>query len=809
MTKIKEKSIALCFHCGESCATDFLLHDQKHFCCTGCKLVYEVLQDNDLMSYYEYANQPGTRKSDQHDSNAKFDYLEEPEVIQKLVSFQNEEEMHVVFEVPAIHCVSCIWLLEHLSSLQSGIRSSRVNFVKKECKIKFSPSTISLKEVVQLLSKIGYEPHLKLSALSDRKTKRVTNPLIVKIAVAGFCFGNMMFFSLPEYFNEAALLGDSFSNLFSYLNFALAIPVLFFSGNDYFISAWTAIKRFQINMDVPIALGMVALFSYSFYMLLVGGLGYFDSLGGLVFFLLIGKYYQQKTFDNLSFDRDYKSYFPLSVVRISAQGNEEVISLPKIKVGDLIVVKNAELIPADAILLEGEAWIDYSFVTGEEEPVRVKCGETIYAGGRQTGAVIQLKVEKEPSQGYLTDLWNDSSFAESTKEQKINLTNQISGWFTFAILLIASISLIYWWSYDISVAIQVFTSVLIVACPCALALSAPFTLGNTLRVFGANRFYLKNGQVIEDLAGIDAYIFDKTGTLTDPQESEVLYVGSELSEEELQVIKSMVRESAHPLSRRLDRKLSIDPVALNETKETAGKGLEAHYNNQNFRLGSSSWVSARRLIDHPEVGSRVYISINGEVRGYYTFSNNLRQGVAELVSGVKADGSVHILSGDHGSERGMLEQFFGKDLEMNFNQSPKDKLEYIRQLNESGSHTLMLGDGLNDAGALYESRVGIAICETSTNFSPASDAILDSSAIDKLPAFLRMAKDSKRIIMLSFALSFLYNVVGLSLAVQGMVSPVFCAILMPLSSISVVIFTSLMVKVKASQRGLNPNWLWK
>lgn len=801
--KLTDHKTTTCYHCGEDCREEILHVDDKNFCCTGCKLVFEVLQESDLGSYYDIAPSPGaTQKSPKGESN-RFDYLDDADVVHKLLDFNNEIESHITFNIPAIHCASCIWLLENLHRLNPGIISGRVDFIKKKAQVKFVSKAISLKEVVQLLAKIGYEPAINLSDLEGQDSPKTDKRLIFKLAVAGFCFGNMMFFSLPEYFSEAELLGSQFHGLFNYLNIFLALPVFFYSATDYYRSAWLALKSKTVNMDVPIVLGIFALFFYSLYVILfLGEAGYMDTLGGLLFFLLISKIYQQKTYDTLSFDRDYKSYFPMAVTRL-VQDTEEVIPLAKLKVGDLIRVRNNELIPSDSILVQGDAHIDYSFVTGEEVPVVKRKGQLIYAGGRQKGLSISLAVQKLPSQGYLTGLWNNESFEKDKVHSLESLATKTSKWFTLVVLLIAFTSLAVWSFSDMSIALKAFTSVLIIACPCALAMSTPFTLGNTLRAYGKSKLYLKNASIIEKMALVDTVIFDKTGTLTAPANASVEFVGDELSAETRQIIKAIVSHSTHPLSNRINSWLKNEKGAiLEEVEEIPGSGLRAIYKNQEFLLGSADFTGVADTSAKKD-GNHVYLSVEDQSFGHFFIQSGLREEVGQVVSELRKDKSIHLLSGDHAHERENLQRVLGSEVKMRFKQGPEDKLTYVKRLNQKGATTLMLGDGLNDAGALKESHVGIAVTDRITNFSPASDAIMDAEVFGQIPAFLAFAKTSRKIIMASFGLSFAYNAVGITFAVQGLLSPVFCAVIMPMSSLSVILFTTLSTKYMAYKKGLN------
>lgn len=790
-----------CYHCGEDCDTDVLVFDEKEFCCQGCRLVYEVLAENGLCEFYSLDSNPGKSQKSGAKLRNRFDYLDDPDVAKGLLDFKNATESHVTFYIPQIHCSSCIWLLENLFQINAAIIGSRVDFVKRKVQLKFLHGKLSLKELVNLLSILGYEPSVSLSDLDRERAPQVDRRTLTKLAVAGFCFGNMMLFSIPEYFSEAELLGEGFKGLFDYLNVLLSLPIVFYAASDYYISAWHAVRRRSLNMDVPIVLGIVAFFLYSLWEIFTqGNAGYMDSLGGLLFFLLLGKIYQQKTFATLKFDRDYKAYFPVAVTRL-AKDAEEVIPLTKLQVGDRILVRNEELIPADALLLSPQANVDYSFVTGEEVPVPTQKGELIYAGGRQRGDAVMLAVQKLPSQSYLTDLWNNGEKPEERLQLLEPLANRISGIFTWTVLAIAFAAFAFWIGKDTPLAFKAFTTVLIVSCPCALSMSTPFTLGNTLRIFGKGKLYLKNAEVVEKLALVDTVVFDKTGTLTDPAKASIDFVGETLSQETRSVLKAMVRQSTHPLSNRINQWLdTAQPAMLEGLSEAKGAGLEAKYMGQVIRLGSSEFTGAEKNAELK--GNVVYLSVESVVLGYFHIQSGLRQSAPEVVQSLAGDYGLHILSGDHDHEREALSKRLDAGIKFNFNQSPSDKLHYIQSLNQTGQRTLMLGDGLNDAGALRESQVGVAITDQVSHFSPASDAILDAGSFAKIPSFLAFARDSRRIVKFSFGLSFLYNIVGLSLAVQGLLSPVLCAILMPLSSISVVVFTTLATHLMGIRKGL-------
>ena len=780
-----------CFHCGDPCGRSPIMHRQKPFCCNGCKTVFDILHDNGLEYYYELAQNPGTSQKVQAD---RYEYLDNPEIAESLLQFSEGDRQIISFEIPAIHCSSCIWILENLSRLHPGVYSSTVNFPAKKAQIQFNAEELSLKALVVLLSNIGYAPKISLASASEENKKK-DRSLIYKLGIAGFAFGNIMFLSFPEYFDVDEIWLEHYKPLFRTIMLLFSLPVVFYASSDYFKAAIKGLRSRMLNIDLPIALGISVLFLRSVIDVIMGwGPGFFDSLSGLVFFLLLGRFFQQKTYSYLSFERDYKSYFPLGVTRIgSAKKNysEEQIPLKEIERGDRLLIRSNEIIPVDATLVKGEALIDYSFVTGEALPVHKQEGAAIFAGGKQCGAAIEIEVSKTVSQSYLTQLWGNEAFQKTNRSRVKSLTDQISKRFTLTIISIAIVSGIVWWILDPSMMFNVITAVLIVACPCAIALSAPFTLGNLVRIFGRESCYVKNSATIESWSAIDAVVFDKTGTLSTPAQSAFTYHGLPLTVEEQRLLYSSLRASNHPLSRSLYNTLeSQQIVTLDEFNETLGQGISASKDDQNLKIGAPAFVHSQATAEVAE-GAVVHISSGDTYKGHYVFQSNYRPGLAAILERLANGRKTAVLTGDNDSQAATLETYLPKGTEVKYKQQPQDKLDFVKDLQKDGYKVMMVGDGLNDSGAMAQSDIGIAIAEDTNIFTPASDAILKADSFSKLPQFFGLASLGKRIIYACFAISLLYNLVGLGFAVTGHLEPVVAAILMPLSSISIVIFTTI------------------
>lgn len=783
-----------CFHCGLQCNTDKIDFDNKPFCCNGCKTVYEILHLNELSCYYDLEKAPG---SIPNEIKGKFNYLDNTDIASKLIEFDDLETTVVNFHIPNIHCSSCIWVLENLNKLNNGIKVTLVDFPKKEIRITFRKSEISLKEVAELITSIGYEPHISLDDSTAPETL-VNRKLIYQVAIAGFAFGNIMMLSFPEYFQMDEYWLNRFKPFFRGLMFLLALPVLLYSGKDYLISAYKGLKHGILNIDVPISLGILVLFFRSTYEISTGtGQGYFDSLTGLIFFLLLGKIFQAKTYSFLSFERDYKSYFPIAITKIELDREEKNISVNDIEQGDRLLIRNEEIIPVDGVLINGIAMIDYSFVTGESVLVLKRSGDKLFAGGKQTNGAIEMEALHSVKQSYLTQLWSNDVFKKNEAKDIKTLTDSISKQFTIIILSIALIAGIYWYFIDKSVAFQVVSAILIIACPCALALSAPFALGNMIRIFGKKGFYLKNTNVIEAMSKIDSLVFDKTGTITSNHRSEISYYGDKLKDSELGKIKSLLRSSNHPLSRMLYDYLEINEEGpAEEFTEVLGKGIKGVVKGVNILLGSSDFIGDK---NENSTDTVIYVKIEDSIKGRFVFKNFYREGLKNVFTSLESKFQLTILSGDNEGERTNLEAILPKESEMFFNQKPEDKLLYIESKQQEGKKIMMLGDGLNDAGALAQSNVGIAISENINVFSPACDGILDARNFDLIPDFIKISHKTIKVVKMSFIISFIYNIVGLLFAVTGNLSPIVAAILMPISSISVVIFATISTNILAKK----------
>lgn len=794
-------SLPTCYHCGENCPDKNIFQNDKYFCCQGCLTVYQLLNEAGLCNYYQLNPQSGINKREKT-ATQKFAYLEAPEVAGKLITFREGNQAYTTLYVPAIHCSSCLYLLENLPKLLKGVIRSDIQFLKKEVSLVFNEEEVSLRQIADFLAEIGYEPYINHTHSGQKQKKKKDRSLIYRLGIAGFCFGNIMLFSIPEYFSGGAANEPYLQGIFRYLNVVFSIPVLFYSAAPFFISAWKGIKQKYLNIDVPVALAIGATFVRSMVdVFFLDGSGFFDAMSGIVFFMLAGRVLQDRTQKALFFDRDYSDYFPMAAMVLTADGNEKPTLLSEIAEGDRLIIRNNELIPADSILIKGKCLIDYSFVSGESVPIEKKPGDLLYAGGRQLAGVAEMQVIKETSASRLTQLW--SKELEKEHEGKLDNRNSfvhsLAQNFTLIVLGIALVTAIYWWQHDTSRIWPAVTAILIIACPCGLLLTSTFTNGYVMRILAKNGLFLRHPYFIERFGNVNHIVFDKTGTLTSAGSMKAEYTGATLSDEDREIIASVVRPSMHafkaPVLDLLGRHGKYE--AQNFT-ETTGMGISAEVQGSNYQIGIPAFFRTENTSAYN--GTPILIYKNGKQLGTFLLTQQLRKGLPEMLKRIGQRVSFSLISGDEPHQQKMLSEYFGDNAI--FRSDPQEKLNYIAGLKQQGLVVAMTGDGLNDAGALKKSDFGLCITDDVNRFTPAGDAIMDGSKIAQLDKLFNFSRKTRHTIRLCFGFSVIYNITGLFFAIQGTLSPLLAAILMPLSTLTIIVTTYLSSLAKARKEGL-------
>ncbi|MDP2175736.1 MAG: heavy metal translocating P-type ATPase metal-binding domain-containing protein [Bacteroidota bacterium] len=774
-----------CSHCGLPCDVQPVIQNDLVFCCSGCSAVYQLLNQNDLCAYYQ--NDKGLKP--EVANNAEFEYLDSNETREKFVIFSQGTTVQFRFLIPGMHCNSCIYLLERLERLLNGVVSSRVDFFNKELLVTVNQSEVKLSALVVLLYQLGYKPDLTLSNQSGIKKKRISNRAI-KIGIAGFAFGNIMMLSFPEYLglslDKSSLV---LKHWFDYISLALSIPVLLYCSTEFFESSWKAIRQKTLNIDLPVMIAVLATFIRSVYeIFFLNQSGYLDSMTGIVFLLLVGRYFQDLTYHSLTFDRDYKSYFPLSARLLKNQHEHETVNITQLKKDDLIELRNGELLPADAIVESKFVTVDYSFITGESVPVALQKEDKIFAGAKISGNPGVFKLLTTTDNSRLVKLWS----VEKTKDGADNsLTEKINFYFTLGLIIISVFAFVYQYQVNgIGDAFKALTSVLIVACPCILLLATNFANGHLLRTLKQEGMFVKNKSTITKLNQCQTIVFDKTGTLTDNSHFKIENI-SNLNGQELSKLALICRQSIHPYSVALSKLFYIPNTSFTVDSYTdiVGKGIQGKIANDVIRIGNAEFLGVDSDLSFPDKGL-VHVSINSEYRGYFTLSHDIRKETESILKALKKhDYELYLSSGDSLLNQEIDPNWFDKVM---IKQEPEDKVNLIKSLKSEGKVVCMTGDGLNDAPALNEADIAISVADNTSAFFPACDVLIKSDALKDFPKLLQFIKASKWVIIISFAFSLIYNAVGLYFAITAQLSPLFAAILMPSSSMTMLLLTWLL-----------------
>lgn len=764
-----------CHHCGDQCSSNSPQKGALRFCCQGCLSVYEILSQHDACDYYAVSPGSGVRPTAILEST--YSAIDVSPERSHVVEYEDDHVIRARFVLPSMHCASCVWLLERLHRFDSGIISSRVDLLRHTVLIECDRSLTSLAQVARLLASLGYEPEIDRSHESSRsKHSTALRTLYMRLGVAGFAAGNVMMIGLANYIAGTNGFDPIVKLIFDILSIGLSIPVLLYSAQPWLSSAIASLRRGIVNLDVPVALGITTIFLRSCVEIANGSSeGFLDSFTGLVFFLLIGKLFQQKAFASIDFNRSARSFFPISATKL-VEGHEVNLHIDNILAGDVIIVRNGEVIPADAILLYEPGVVDYSYITGESIPVECAPGKMMFAGGRVMGRALILSVVKPSSASYMASLWSRNDV--HTERSSYSSTSDRFGLvFTLATVSIALLGGLYWLP-DVSMSISVMTSVLIIACPCALTLSAPIAYGYAMSLLSDIGVYIRSSSIIAELQNIGAVVFDKTGTLTEPRN--VRYHGTPLTSDQAAGVHALASQSTHPISRAIARTMPDSEGNVYDVAEVAGKGIMGTYRGDVIRLAASS-VHASLSTSTGQTD----VIVNDEHLGSFSLEHAVRPGVHTMIDDLSKNLAVHLLTGDSSPLSPELSDVFAS-CDVIQGASPAQKVDHVVRLQSIDKRVLMVGDGLNDLAALSAANVSVAVSNSTAKIVPACDIVLDAEHLGNIPSMLAYAKKQKAVVATAFWFTMMYNVIGLSLSLTGQLTPVITAIMMPASSLFVV-----------------------
>ena len=702
----------------------------------------------------------------------------------------------MMLSLPGIHCAGCISGVERALLAVPGVTEARVNLTLRRAAVQAAPE-VAIETLCAVLEREGFEAHeLDPGVLATTDADRAGRDLLMRLAVAFFAMMNVMLLSVAVWSGADGVTRD----MMHWISAAIAIPAVIFSGRPFFASAWSALRVRRLNMDVPITLALVlALVTSSYETIHSGHHAYFDAAVMLCFFLLGGRYLDHRTRASArSAAQELAALEVPRAIRVT-QAGEETVSVAELAVGDIVRVRPGGRIPVDGRVTLGASEIDRSLMTGESLPHFAGVGSFVSAGEVNLTGPLSIEVTAAGRDTALHRIADLVAVAESGRANYNSLADQASKLYAPGVHILAVVSAVGWWLYtqDLRISLNIAAAVLIITCPCALALAVPaVTTAASGRLFRKG-LLIKDGTALERLAEADTVLFDKTGTLTTGAPTPLAL--DHLPQDAARIALALAQGSAHPLAVSLAQALAargLRPAQVSDLREVPGYGVEGQWQGQTVRLGRAAWVGAEAL---PDTAS--YLQIGTDRPCAIRFADTLRDGAADVVAALIGQGKrVILISGDTKASVTRFAQEIGI-AEVIAEALPQEKAALVADLTAAGAKVLMVGDGLNDAGALRQADAGFSVVEDDHGFSPACDGILESGSISALPRLLRFARSCVRVVRWSFVLSFLYNAVGITMAVQGLISPLFAAILMPLSSVSIIAFSTLGTRWVAAQNG--------
>lgn len=690
----------------------------------------------------------------------------------------------VELAVPEVHCAACMRSIETELQKLAMVEAARVNLSTKRVKIFWSATEgVRPNEMVDAINRAGYRA-LPLDAEDENAKDKTFGQLVRALGVAGFAAMNIMLFSVSIWSGA----DDATRDLFHWISALIAIPAVAFSGQPFFRSAFQAVRHGRLNMDVPISLAVILALLMSIYETANSGEhAYFDASVTLLFFLLIGR-----TLDHLmrerarSAVRNLASLAPRGALQRLENGEHQYVKLNQITPGMVLDIAAGERIPVDGIVLEGASDVDLSLVTGESAPEAVAKGAQLLGGATNLSAPITIKALKPAHESFLARMVEMMEAAEGSRAGYKRIADRAAEIYAPAVHLLALFTFIGWGLYDGNWHHAMITAiaVLIITCPCALALAVPI-----VHVVAAGRLFehgmmMRDGAALERLAEIDKVVFDKTGTLTEGRPE---FVGQIFgAQEALNIAQQLAKFSNHPFSKALAKsRASGEKLSFKNVEEIAGQGIQAKLDGATWRLGRASFCFAE---DDQQSGlSQVYLARDNELVATFEFEDQMRQEVPSLIEKLKVLGlELRILSGDRRAAVKRLADLVGVE-HFGAGLTPQDKLDALNQLSNNGAKVLMVGDGINDAPALRAAHVSMAPSSAADVGRNAADFVLTRDRLDDIPFALVMAKRASRAVKQNFALALSYNAVAIPLAVLGFSTPLVASIAMSSSSVLVTL----------------------
>lgn len=686
----------------------------------------------------------------------------------------------LVLSLPTIHCAACISNVENLLNAQPNVHSARVNLSLKRAFVAGDPDLTSA-ALIKALDAAGYEAQeLDADLLEESRADPMGRDLLMRLAVSGFAMMNVMLLSVAVWSGAEAATRD----MMHWISALIAIPAIAFSARPFFTSAISALKSGRLNMDVPISLAILLAAAMSLYETSQSGRhAYFDAALSLTFFLLAGRYLDFRT--RFAARSAAQELAALEVPRAIClrNGTEVLMSVKDIEVGDVILVRPGMRVPLDGEIRSGTSELDRAFLTGESLPAFVESGAAVSAGEVNLTGSLEIRVTRGQSESALQRVARLVEIAETTRNKYTSLADRAAQLYAPGVHLLAAAALVVWWliSGDLRLSLNIAIATLIITCPCALGLAVPAVTTAASGILFRKGILLKGATALERLAEVDLVVFDKTGTLTEgaPQ----LKNASDLRADQAEIVLGLASQSVHPLAQSLSTTLSaFQPASLSDVREVPGYGVEGFFNGQRVRLGRASWLGAAEAEQ-----TATWLAIGDQPPLALKFSDQLREGIAGLISALSKNGiECWMITGDGEKAARQVADDLGLS-NVVAGALPQDKLARVQEFTQAGRKVLMVGDGLNDTGALAAAYVSASPASAIDAARVASDIVILGRDISVISDAIQTAKIARRRIKENFALAAAYNVVAVPIALLGFATPLMAALAMSTSSVTVTL----------------------
>jgi Cu2+-exporting ATPase len=764
-------------------------------CCHGCQAVAQAIVDAGLPDFYKHrTSHAPTGQELVPEFIQQTTVYDNPAIQKRFVRYEDEHIREAALILEGITCAACVWLNErHLRTLP-GVIDVQVNYSTHRARVRWDESRIHLSDILQAVSRIGYIAHPYDPARQQEVLDRERKQHLRRIGVAGVLGMQVMMLSIALYAGAWYGMEPEFKLLFYWINFILTAPILLYAAQPFFKSAWRDVRHGQAGMDVPVTLGISLAFIGSLWTTLSGNHGhvYYDSIAMFVFFLLTGRYFELVARQRSAQAAESLVHLvPSMATRLGAEG-EELVLVADLVVGDRVLIRPGENIPADGTILEGYSSVDESLLTGESYPLTKKPGQPLIAGTVNIDNPLKMQVDKIGADTVLSHILRLLERAQTEKPALTQLADRVASWFVLGVLLLALGVAVYWWHVNPEAWLAITLSVLVVTCPCALSLATPTAITAATSTLTRAGLLTTRGHALESLARATHFVFDKTGTLTDGRLRLLdTHTFADFSPADcLQYAVALERQSEHPIARALIEACSKEGMSATKVTNYPGAGMQGEIAGKRYFVGTPAFISTQTglKVEHLQSEGKTLVLFADVHRVYcaFLFADEIRAGAGELVQSLQQQGkSVSLLSGDHALAAQRVAKAVGIE-EVGYALSPADKLQAVKSLQEKGEIVAMIGDGVNDAPVLAQAQVSIAMGGGTQVARASADMILLTEQLPNLLIGINTARQTLKIIRQNVAWAIGYNLLALPAAAVGWVAPWMAAIGMSFSSLLVV-----------------------